>query len=407
MRIHFISLLLFLGLESLTAQTQSPAAVKQRTWTSSEGRKLEGTFQATEGTSVRIRLSNGSVVTVPLDRFSAEDVAYVEQQSASAAPTGPPTAAKEWPRSVSLEGTPESEVITEDSAKKEFIYRSEHYEFRCDSKLTSSLVREFSRIFEATYLLNCTLPLDLKPTPEEGQEYFVARLFTTKEDYFANGGVEGSGGVYRSGEKALFVPLSSLGVKLSGSRVVLEKSSDDDNTTLIHEITHQMMNHWLGKLRTWYVEGSAEAIEMLEYQRGGFSLANPKARLKNYLERQRSDGKSFVMLDPQELFEIEGRAWALALVGVRGQATQNYASACLMTYYFYYLDDKGDAAHMIAYLRDLENANRDAEAAAFEKHLLRGRSMDQLKEDLTKAFRSEGVALTFDPKGKNSIPSSP
>ena len=42
---------------------------------------------------------------------------------------------------------------------------------------------------------------------------------------------------------------------------------------LIHEITHQMMNHWLNKLPTWYIEGSAEHVSMLEYKSNGrFSL---------------------------------------------------------------------------------------------------------------------------------------
>ena len=379
-----------------------PQPPESRTWTSSDGKKIEATFLSSDPAGVKIRLANGTVFTVPLERLSAEDRAYVEQQGKPAASDGPASAAKTWPRSLALDEPTQPKTITEDASKKEFVYESEHYQFRCDSKLGVNVVKEFSRIFEATYLLNCKLPLDLKPTPEEGQEKFVARLYTNKQEYLDNGGLAGSAGVYQSGQKALSVPLSSLGVKMVGSRVSLEKTSDHDNATLIHEITHQMMNHWLSKLRTWYIEGSADAVAMLEYQRGRFSLIQTKQQLQEYLRRRGSDGKNFTMLDPEELFSIDGASWAAALTSGRGQASQNYASAAVMTFFFYYLDGAGDAAHVIAYLRELENARRDAEPEAFKKHLLRERSIEQLKEEMRKAFRKEGIALSFAPAGKNS-----
>lgn len=400
-RMSFPRLALF-ALLPLCGLAQAPSAV--RTWTSTDGKKIEATFLGSDAAGVKIRLANGTVFTVPLNRLSAEDQDYITQQSKPTAsePGGPASALKAWPRTLALDEPPQPKVITEDSEKKEFVYESEHYEFRCDSKLGTNVVKEFSRIFEATWLLNCKLPLDLKPAPEEGQEKFTALLYTNKSDYLANGGLTGSAGVYQRGKKALSVPLSSLGVKMVGSRVSLEKTSDHDNATLIHEITHQMMNHWLPKLRTWFIEGSADAVAMLEYQRGRFSLIQTKQHVQEYLRRRGSDGKNFTMLDPDELFSIDGQAWSSALTSVRGQASQNYASAALMTAFFYYLDGEGDAAHVIAYLRELENGKRDAEPDAFKKHLLRERSMDQLKDEMKKAFRKEGIALSFETSRKNA-----
>ncbi len=380
----------------------------KRTWTSTEGRTIEASFVGMEGENIRLRLANGTVATVPLIRLSPADVEYAKSLAKSTeTPETPkttsssaPAAVKEWPRSIDIGQTPVPEIVKEDSATKEFIYRSGHYEFHCDSKLTSSVVREFSRIFEATYLLNASLPLDLKPSPEEGQEYFVAKLYTNREDYLSNGGMQGSAGVYSTREKALSAPLASLGVKISGSRVLLDNSGDGgDNATLIHEITHQMMNHWLRKLQVWFIEGSAEAMEMLDYNRGKFNLSNRKSQLKGYLH----EAKEFTFLDPSELFGLDSGTWAGALTSSIGQGHQNYRSAGLMVYYFYYLDGAGDSAHVIAYLRELEGVDRrDAEPTIFEKHLLRGRNTDQLKEDIVKAFRGEGITVSFDKPGKNS-----
>ncbi|MCX6855311.1 MAG: hypothetical protein NTV80_10450, partial [Verrucomicrobia bacterium] len=287
----------------------------------------------------------------------------------------------------------------------EYIYKSPHYEFQCDSKLGANVVKEFGRLFEATWLLNCMLPLDLKPEPEKLRTSYLARLFTGKSDYMAAGGVEGSGGIYMSGKKALMVPLSSLGVKMAGSRVILEGGSDDDNATLIHEITHQMMNRWLGLLSTWMVEGAAEYAEIPEYDGNGkFSFIGIERRLKKYAERMNGwdgDGKQFKMLDLEELMGLDGRRWAAALVN--GQATQNYGSAGMLTYFFYHMDGAGDGANIIAFYRAIKLAKTPDELkAALPKHLLRERSYAQLAEEVKKGFRKEGIDILFQPPGKNA-----
>ncbi len=369
---------------------------------------------AVEGDVVKLKLRTGAVVPVPLARLSAADQAFA-RQAAPAAPTAPavaatggatempaaPAAEKTWPRTVAL-GTDviPVTVVKEDAAAKEFVYRSEHYEFRCDSKLGTNVVKEFNRIFEATYLVNCKLPLDFKPTPEPLHKYFVAQLYTTKDDYLANGGLKGSGGVYQSGKKALSVPLSSLGVMMVGSRVSLEPSKDEDNATLIHEITHQMMNHWLRHLPVWYIEGSAEYVSILKYEHGRFSLGGMGERLHHFLQRRGTDGKHYTMLDLEELTSLDGKTWAAALTN--GKAGKNYASAALLTYYFYHLDDQRDAAHMMAYLRAVENAKtKEEHEAAFKTHLMRERSFDDLKTDLKKGMRKEGIEIEFAAAGRN------
>jgi hypothetical protein len=283
-----------LGLCALQAQTT--AAPATRTWTSTDGRKIEAAFVALDGTGVKIRTANGSIFTVPLERLSPEDQSFAKNQTpappdSAAAASPAPAASATWPRTVSLEDKPVVTVVKEDAGTREFIYRSPHYEFQCDSKLGANVVREFGRLFEATFLINNLLPLDLKPQPEPLREFFLARLFTEKSDYMKEGGVEGSAGIYSRGKKALMVPLSSLGVKMVGSRVSLENGNDQDNVVLIHEITHQMMNHWLNKLPTWYVEGAAEYVSMLEYNSNGrFSLIGLNRHLQNFARRRNQSG---------------------------------------------------------------------------------------------------------------------
>lgn len=385
----------------LQGQTTAPV---MHTWTSTDGRKIEAVYVAMEGESVKVRMANGSTFAVPLERLIAADQSFAKSQGipATASDLSGPAASKTWPRTVSLEEKPAVTVVKEDAETHQFIYRSPHYEFQCDSKLGANVVREFGRVFEATWLINCLLPLDLKPRPERLREIFLARLFTNKSDYLEAGGVQGSAGVYVPSQKALMVPISSLGVQMVGSRVSLAESAARDNATLIHEITHQMMNHWLGELPVWYIEGSAEYVGMLDYNSNGrFSLIGLNRQLQNFAGGRGGGGKGFTMIDLEELMTLDHARWAAAL-GPDGFADENYGSACLLTYFFYHVDDKGDAAHIIAWLKEVEKAKgEEAVAAATKKHLLRERSYAQLSEEVKKGLRKEGVDVTFFPPGKN------
>ncbi len=408
----------FLLLKVASLVAQQPQEL--RVWTSVDGRAMEASLVAVEGESVKFLMKAGNQVLVPLSKLSPADREFLKKTQASpvsaGAPLPPvsdaasPLAEKTWPRSVGIEDSPQVETVKEDAATNEFIYRSPHYEFVCDSKLGANVVREFGRMFEATYLINSKLPLDLKPKPEPLRTLFQARLFTEKDDYMKAGGVPGSAGVYQSGKKALMVPLSSLGVKMVGSRVSLENNNDDDNAVLIHEITHQMMNHWLRHLPTWYIEGSAEYITMLDYNRGGrFSLAGMSRNLQGYAKRRDWDGggKAFTMVDIEEIMNIDGARWAAALSGAPGSANRNYGSAGLLSYYFYHLDGAGDAANIIAFLREVENGkSKEEDAAAVKKHLLRDRSYAQLADDVKKALRKEGLDITYTAPGKNGSASA-
>src|SRR5206468_542560 len=51
-----------------------------RTWTSIDGRKLEADFDHIEGKVIMLKVAGGKVVSIPLERFSAADLAFARQQ---------------------------------------------------------------------------------------------------------------------------------------------------------------------------------------------------------------------------------------------------------------------------------------------------------------------------------------
>lgn len=372
------------------------AAEEFRFWTNSESKRVEAAFISGTGGVVNLKMRDGTVAAVPLDKLSQADQLWVKQHEVTAASRpalgSSASAAKDWPKSTGLEEAPKAIVVMEDAAAKNYVYRTSNFEFRCDSRLGADVVREFGRIFEGTLEVNKQLPLLLKPKPEEGRELFVAQLFTNQDDYFKAGAIPGSAGVYMGGKQSIFVPIQSLGVKIVGKRVALEPQAD--NTTLIHEITHQMMNHWLGRLPTWYVEGSAEYVAAQKYRMGHFSLTNPGGNVRKYLNDHKGVwDKKFTMWHVHHLMQIDSNAWAGALGSGPTIAMRNYASATILAYYFYHVDGKGDAANIIAWLRAIESGTPHMEAAA--KHLIRGRKLSDIEKEIARAMQKEGLVIEF------------
>ncbi len=302
-----------------------------------------------------------------------------------------PMAEKTWPKGVALPDTPEVAIIKEDAQTSEFNYKVPPYEFRSDTKLGPDALRDFARVFKAAWLLNCLLPLDLRPTPEKDRDAFVAKIFRSYADYHAAGGMPGSSGTYIREQGVILVPLESIGVKIVSDRVQTERS--DRHETLIHEITHQMMNAWLPRLPTWFIEGSAEYTAMAEYIHGRFYMSQMQDRLRNYLKMRGQKDRQIVMRFPAALMTTDNATWAQALGSNPYAANANYASAAILTYYFYHLDGNGDAAHVIAWLRDLERGRLPAEA--LEEHLVRGRNPEKLANDIVKAFHLIGMKVDF------------
>ena len=304
-----------------------------------------------------------------------------------------PASDRQWPSRVTLTSTPEVETVTDHGLKGLYVYRTEHYEFRCDSPLGADVVRTFSRVFESTYLLNCLLPLDLRPTPEPMRERFVARIFTEQRQYLAEGGLQGSAGSYSRGDASILVPASSLGVKMVGGRVQMDRS--EESGTLIHEITHQMMNPWLERLPKWFTEGSAEYVEMADYIHGRFFLNQMRDRLVRRLNigLHRGGEKEFKMLNVGQLLALDGSRWNREMAMTSSLVSQNYDSALVLTYFFYHHDGAGDAKGMIQFLRAVEEGVPTDQAIA--EHLLRGRAFSQIEAEIQSGLERDGVPVAW------------
>jgi len=395
--------------------TDTSLEAEEREWTSSDGRVVVGEIQSFESDTIRLKTAAG-IFEMPLTRLNEADQKYAREWSkktmakgngpAEGAGAGDRTVGDfsdlklgEWPKDVSADfDVDEIEELGEHEETGEFVYRSPHFEFHTPDRLSTSVVREFARIFEATFALIDEIPFGLAPKPvgKNGEKgYYLTKLYASRDAYAAAGGVPGSGGMFafriRGADVSgvIHIPMQSLGVEHTGVRYIVDH--DRQSTTLTHEITHQVMMRWLPLMPTWMAEGFAEITSCQTYNNGRFRLNSLERSVREDVTKRSGSGRDFQMVELETLMKMTSAEWA-AMVNA-GYARRNYASSNVLLTYFARLDGDGDGAGLVEYLKAVSSGIKPDQAA--DEHLLRGRSFDELQEEVAEAWRGEGLKLTF------------
>ncbi len=254
-----------------------------------------------------------------------------------------------WPASVEVPmNSLDITVVDEKSAQKNYVYRTKAFEFVSGDKLAGSVMREIARTFEATRLLVQALPWGVEPRPPADIGFFRAKLYVTRQDYIADGGMENSGGCYSSKDRIFRIPFPSLGLQQRASTWYRQPGFKE--LALVHEVTHQMMHEFLPFLPSWVIEGTAEYTETLPYSAGKFSAAYYEHGLRSYIKRWREHG----VLSPQlssvgRMMSMRRPDWNTMAETPQQQALLYYQSYMLV-YYFCHLDGDGKGTRFLKYL---------------------------------------------------------
>ncbi len=323
-----------------------------RPWKDAQGRIIQATFVSATAESVTLKMADGKEHQLPLSRLSAEDQAFVKSQVTTSAASVAPAAAQSTPNRVPIEKRtwPENVIvpsrsieiaaIEESAAARRFVYRSEAFEFTSQAKLAGSVMKEVARTFEATKALVSSLPWGVVCKPPEGMERYQAALYETRNDYIAAGGPSNSGGVYMGGEKIFKVPFPSIGLEMRGKTWF--KDENYSGGTLIHEITHQVMDDYLAFLPVWIIEGTAEYTEMLPYRAGIFRADNHKSSIRDHIQESSGRGYSPDIGSLETHMMMNRATWGGIADSSSKSMGQPYYRSVLILYYFCHLDgEKG------------------------------------------------------------------
>lgn len=143
----------------------------------------------------------------------------------------------------------------------------------------------------------------------------------------------------------------------------------------------------------------ADVPEFADVKNAGLSRAQTLERLRQSLReagaRQMGQAVRFAVLNLAELLAMEPNAWAAGLE--TPAASENRASAMLLTFYLNYLDRAGDAAGVNALRKAMEEGM--PEERAVREFILAGRSVTDLEREMGQAFADAGVELRFTRRG--------
>ena len=382
-----------------------------RTFTNASGASIEAEVVEIVGDKVVLSMK-GKNYPVPIASLSKEDQDFLKAWSAKKETPEPGKAMAgtlgdfdgvqlgNWPSFIES-GDEGKEYQINENEDGSYTYQSPHFEFHVPERLSISVVREFARIFEATYQFLDQAPFGLAPSPA-GSGKYQTHLFKTRADYQANGGPANSGGVFtysysfRQGgnpgeikfNKALIkIPMPSLGVEYTGTRYIIDH--DKRNTTLIHEIVHQVMMRWLPVMPTWMSEGFAEFVESQDYSKGRYKLNSMVRSVKE----KTPNAREFTMVPLERLMTISGREWSAELGSSLSAGRKNYASAKLLLTYFAMLEGNGKGEALVEYLKAVSSGVPKEEAA--KETLLKGRSYAEMEAEVVEKWKKEGVRITF------------
>jgi len=335
------------------AYAQFATSEPPRTWKTSSNQPFTASLLSFDGTTAFFRMPNGQRTQSPALKLSSEDQQFlVDWQKTQPIKVVMPDSV-----GVSADDV-NAQIVSEDPKKQSFVYRTQHFEFESQGKLTQTLLREVGRDFEATYELVKALPWGIQPHPPTG-DYFHARLLMTMSAYHDAGGPMNSGGVYMPDKEVFLVPFASLGIKPVGKSFT--KDNNFESHAMVHELTHQMMHFWLDFLPQWIVEGTAEYTGTLPLSAGRFRVAASKTGLRDYIDylKRRSGVPMTYPID--EIFEISHQKWNEVLTQNPEMSHRLYFTSFLLVYYFMHLDGDGDGQLFVRYFREVDNAERESE----------------------------------------------
>ncbi len=400
------------------ADAQLPPLNPPREWALPDG-NVSAALESFDGRTAVLRLPNGQRKSVSPEGLSEADAAWLAEWQDRQPVVMPDSAGVDISKI-------QVEVVSED--EKAFVYRTQHFEFTCEGKLTQALLRDVARNFEATYELVKALPWGILPEPEEGDR-FRALLVRSKVNYEEQGGPKNSGGFYSGDRKLFIIPFENLGIKPLGKSYT--KASDYNSDTLVHELTHQMMHGSLSLLPPWVTEGTAEYTNSLPLRLGMFRVSAAKTGLKDYIASMKTRKGGVPAPYPiDKMFEITPEEWNATLEKTPEASHRMYFTAFLLVNYFMHMDGKGDGTLFVKYMREIARANRQieefkSERKAFKKNaveagkaarpqppdllaspekrtefekstleiLLNGRTTDELMKQIRNAYRRHGVDL--------------
>lgn len=314
----------------------------------------------------------------------------------------------DWPKRIPVPKDITLQKIGEsaDPQQPGFCYASNHYEFNSQVELTEAGQNMIGRLFECTYAANQAIskvvPVPRCDVPRVEKLRYRVRLVKNQAEYAAQGGPDGSAGVFKHATRVdpttgkpfpikqesdiatdfVLVPLNALGLDEKARMV----KPDIDTHTLVHEATHQ--NFVMNNMPIWANEGWAEYVGYVPYMGEELDFDRLFSQIV-YKAQQNADALNcpFTLHDLMVMSQED-------MYGYMGSRQADTYTVSVMTIaFFVHLDGKRGLEAIKAYMSALIEGTPNEDAVAELEKAYGG--AEKLQKAFVQAWKRKKVTISF------------
>ncbi len=372
---------------------------KVETWTGSGGKSMKAVLVSADDQRVEFRLPDTQRVHyLDMDALAAEDQERVKTRVAKwgkAGVLGYPVnlRADPWPAEWRMESR--TELVW--SSDKE-AWRSEHFDLYNEAKVKHETLETIAGICESVdgALKSLPLPLDWGRPAGARREVILESMFKGQEEGKLAGFFNG-----RTGK--VHIDTSQL-VERENQLIVFEFDKPQKRQkydAIVHEVTHQaMVSMLMLDMPAWIPEGIAEYLSAMHFSPGNYQFHTSYAAVRYHINKTVMAERGFKerKLHLYQMDEFMGRRldkWNNTVQEGGAAGLLQYNMALLLVDFFFHADGK-NGEPMRHYLEAVLSGADEKEARM--KHLLRGRTYQELEDAVFERWKSVGFAIDFESK---------
>ncbi len=374
-----------------------------RTWKFANGKQAEGVLIAANSKVAQLRLAKTQRIhNLSIAKFAETDRGkindWIEADGRSGV-AGFPVHIKShrWP---SRWQGPAQVAIEQIGNSK--VWRSKHFDITDAAGVDRAAIESIAMICEsvdgALNALPLPLPVNWGRSSDRRRQIVIEGKSDNPELANAAGYWDGRTGKVHIYIEHLFEP--------NQQRVVFEYDKPakvQKYDVIVHEVTHQSMAALLYMdVPAWVAEGMSEYMAATQFAPATYQFTNTFVSLRYHINKLilgdrivKDRRMHFTFL--KNLMNRDVREWngILASDGMAGG--MQYHEALLLVDYFFHVDHP-DGLYFKRYLEAILSGVPEKQAR--DQHLMRGRSYEEIENDLIKRWQPVGFSLVFQNKGE-------
>ncbi len=374
-----------------------------RTWNFANGKQAEGVLIAANSKVAQLRLAKTQRIhNLSLAKFAETDRGrinnWIETDGRSGV-AGYPVLLKShrWPSR--WQGHAKVPIEQVDNSK---VWRSKHFDITDAAGVDRTSIESIALICEsvdgALNALPLPLPVNWGRNSDRRRQIVIEGKSDDPKLANAAGYWDGQTGKVHIFIEQLYEP--------DQQRVVFEYDKPakvQKYDVIVHEVTHQSMAALLYmEVPAWVAEGMSEYMAATQFAPATYQFTNTYVSLRYHINKLilgdrivKDRRMHFTFL--KNLMNRDIREWNGILNTDDAAGMMQYHEALLLVDYFFHVDHP-DGLYFKRYLEAILSGISEKQAR--DQHLLRGRSYQEIENDLIKRWQSVGFSIVFQNRGE-------